>query len=591
MRNRHFNPNRNAFINRFLFRAVFCALLMAYAFSNGPALAEPVEPHAGVVANLKKIHAAFEAYRKDHDGYYPPLMEKTDGGSRFWPELLKPYLNDGSAKGSVDPKGPFYPPYVDMADRRNGKATSVAFGYSRYALGADAPRNRGRHVVRIVPHPAKTILLVECEALKQPGIGWYSAYPNGGLDFNRYKGKAHVLFCDGHVELWAPGELDIGKRADTNNAPWFGNLSKEAFQKPEGEAGEPTPQAAQESAEMEDNLLPVVTVAPVRKAPVVDGRVGAGEWLDASAFCGYRNYLTRRLDVKDVTTLCGYDAEALYFCFIVPMAPGTEPVANTAKRDGAVYRDDAVEVFLLPGVKEAVRQIIVNAGGMIFDRLGNDPKWDGAWQVAAGRGTADDLPKEEGFDAPAAYWCVEMALPFAELRLPAPKAGAQWRVNFCLDGARPLTFAPTFGTYTKYDQFAYLRFGGENEPRLRLTGLGRVAYGKLNMTGSLANSSGKPVSRGLRRHGPEEGDQGRRDDGLRGDRGRPRKAAGDDCGATGRFDVPRSGPQAGGHPAGGDLSDCNERCGQDAALPESRGLAGAAAVSLDGRELPEQGIP
>jgi len=471
-------------------------LLVLPALALLPPRAASQEPHPEVVAKLHTLHAAFEKYRRDHDGCYPPRAVKNEGGGlTLWPELLKPYLNDNSPRGRVDVNGPFFAPYVPLAERRGGRASIVSFGYNRFGLGANAPDfKRGRRLVRVVPHPARTLLLVECEAPKQPGIGWYDAYP--GLDFNRYRGRAHVLFCDGHVELRSPEELNVEEKADTALAPWFGDLSKQAFQnkpdamrRPDEKAVRPKPAASRTGGVDAD--LPLLTVARMSRSPVMDGTVSAGEWDEGSAFAGYKNYVTRMLDPFDVTTLCGYDDKKLYFAFIVPLPPGAKPNARAARRDGQVYRDDAVEIFLLPDAGGDLRQIIVNAAGTVFDRRGADTSWNGLWDVATGQGAATDLPEVLRFRH--SWWCIEIALPFSELGVKPPAAGDLWRVNFCLDGSRPMVFAPTYDGYADSARFAYLAFLGADQPSLSLATLGRPTYGRPELAGWARNPSPQPA--------------------------------------------------------------------------------------------------
>ncbi|MCK5803993.1 MAG: hypothetical protein KAI66_14240, partial [Lentisphaeria bacterium] len=343
--------------------------------------AAPMVPLPEVTAKLQALHRAFEQYRADHDGTYPPLMHKdTAGRPLFWPELLKPYLDDSSPSGRVDPSGPFFAPYVLSEELRAGKVSSVSFGYPRFSLGADAPSyNGGRKPVRIVPNPAATLLLVECDAPKQPGGGWYSAYPNSGIRFNCYQGKAHVLFCDGHVELWTPAQLNVGAKPTTVAPPWNGSLSlnpeltgsvpdpilpttaTQAHAAPPAPSPKkpppPTPRVARpaESAAVAD-ATHLVTVAHVDKPPIIDGHIGAEEWAQFSAFAGYSSYITQKLAPRDVATFAGYDAKALYLAFVIPLGAGERPNARVTKHDGPVYKEDAVEVILAPGAATDVRQ-------------------------------------------------------------------------------------------------------------------------------------------------------------------------------------------------------------------------------------------
>lgn len=186
-------------------------------------------PDSQVVENLKAIHAAFEAYRKDHQGAYPPLLIKNeDGRTTFWPELLKPYLEDHSPEGRLDSQGVFFAPYVPNEEKRGGMPSTVSFGYNRFGLGRDAGGKSGetRHPVTEIPDPDNTILLAEVDAPSQPGTGWYAAWPDTQLDYARYEGKSHVLFASGRIALLPPAELITTGQAESTEAPWYGGLSK-----------------------------------------------------------------------------------------------------------------------------------------------------------------------------------------------------------------------------------------------------------------------------------------------------------------------------------------------------------------------------
>ena len=171
------------------------------------ALAQPcvvqAEPEArsakhdeGCRRNLQALFEAFEAYRKHHGGAYPPSW--SDQG--LWPQLVAPYLA-GEHGGLDDVHGPFFCPAAPAAQRKPG-AAYVSYGYNCMALGAGPKRfepgvsghhKRGAfHLVRNVPDPANTVLLVDSEAGNQPGDGWYQGYP--GLVKGRHAGKALVLF-------------------------------------------------------------------------------------------------------------------------------------------------------------------------------------------------------------------------------------------------------------------------------------------------------------------------------------------------------------------------------------------------------------
>ncbi|MBT3288670.1 MAG: carbohydrate-binding family 9-like protein [Victivallales bacterium] len=475
-------------------------------------------PHPEVVAGLKLLHRAFEGYRKDHGGAYPPLVHKDTAGRRLlWPELLKPYLGDDSLPGRVALKGPFFSPYVPVAERGGGKAAYVSFGYPRFSLGADAPGYRkSRRPVRTVPDPKKTLLLVECDAPKQSGAGWYSAYPNMGIDFSRYDGKAHVLFCDGSVALWTPEQLNVGGTPDTAAAPWHAKLSQDpkltgpipapapAQTVAKGRPKPPPPAQPKPVAEKPaDEGGPLITVARIKTPPVIDGTLSPDEWSACSAFAGYSSYVTRQLDALDIASFAGYDDAALYLAFVIPLPRGAKPRAKVAERDGRVYKEDAVEIILDPAGDGDIRQLVVNAIGTAFDRRGAETAWRGNWRIATGSGTANDLPS--GLATGTDFWSLELALPFKDLELPTPRPGDTWRVNFCTDGQHPRVFAPTFESYLERAKFAHLRFLGAGTPVLHLPSLGKLTSGNIALTGLVRNTSAQDATVTFRIGAEKEG--------------------------------------------------------------------------------------
>ena len=108
------------------------------------------------------------------------------------------------------------------------------------------------------------------------------------------------------------------------------------------------------------------------------------------------------------------DAEALHFRFECQ-----EPYMGKVKslidvRDGAVWSDDCVEVFLLPAGAEEYLHFIANLRGVQYDERGRDVSWDGEWSVQT---------HGEIYD-----WSAEFAIPFRTLGV-VPQEGDQWRMN------------------------------------------------------------------------------------------------------------------------------------------------------------------
>lgn len=155
---------------------------------------------------------------------------------------------------------------------------------------------------------------------------------------------------------------------------------------------------------------------------------------------------------------CAWDERELRVRFV---CADREPWATITQRDGPLWEEEVVEVFLDPvGDGESYFEIEVNPLGTVLDlvlrRNRSGYKKDFAWDC---EGLRADVQRT------AAGWEVEMAIPFASIVAEAPKAGTEWRVNFTRidrpqDRERELSsWAPTrLGTFHAPERFGVLRF-------------------------------------------------------------------------------------------------------------------------------------
>jgi len=120
------------------------------------------------------------------------------------------------------------------------------------------------------------------------------------------------------------------------------------------------------------------------------------------------------------------DAANLYVGARLPKLAGMPLKADVTLRDGPVWEDDAIEVFLDPGrTKTRYYQFIVNAAGTQWDSAGKDGAWNASWRAAVLARESDD------------FWSVEMQIPFAALG-GAPAEGDVWGLNVAWDRRTPL---------------------------------------------------------------------------------------------------------------------------------------------------------
>ncbi|NLF17620.1 MAG: hypothetical protein GX595_10220, partial [Lentisphaerae bacterium] len=490
---------------RVLLPAAVLAAIVSVVAAPAAAPADPAAVEQGCRRNLQRLFEAFEAYRRDHDGQYPPCVS----AAGLWPELLKPYLKDAATgRDALATDGPFYCPAIPAAARR-ASAADVSYGYNAIALGGGTrlfepgkTRHHKRgpmHLVRQAPDPATTLLLVDCDAANKPGDGWYQAYP--GTVTGRHDGKALVLFCDGHIEAVDPAKLNVGP-PDTTAAPWRADLSTRRDSAPP--AVQPPPV---------DEALPAVTAVLSAATPRIDGRVEAGEWDDATLFCGFRQYDGNVLaESDDMLAALSCSSELLSVLFIMPAGKG-DLMAKAEEHDGRVWRDDAVEFLVECGRADLRYHVMANSRGVRFDAKNGKAGWDGTWTAAGTRraptpgltallgGPADDL------------WVMELGIPLATLGVEPPTDGTVWRFNLCRDGQQHLVFAPTFNSHDDPAKFAAVTFRRQ-APVLRLLGLGQPSFGKVAIQGQVLNRGDQPTQvriEALLEAPPVEMDQATRD--------------------------------------------------------------------------------
>lgn len=161
---------------------------------------------------------------------------------------------------------------------------------------------------------------------------------------------------------------------------------------------------------------------PAATGPVtIDGKLDDAAWAGAATFTGaYPFNSATRTDAPATTFRLLHDDANLYFAFD---CADRDIVAPTIPRDGQVYNDDCVEMFLMPDLaKRLYWEIVISPSGCLFDALhtkrmaGWGPEPGGEKQDLAGlrhaatvRGTVGDAA-----DTDAGY-TVEVAVPLAAL--------------------------------------------------------------------------------------------------------------------------------------------------------------------------------
>ncbi len=182
------------------------------------------------------------------------------------------------------------------------------------------------------------------------------------------------------------------------------------------------------------------------KAPELD-RLGADPaWAAATSF--ELNDLNGAAPRLRTTGCLGYDDEALYIAFTC-FDPEMESLrAEVNQRDGQVWKDDCVELFIGPSGPRSDWQDYYHLGvsvtGARYDARKMDPSYDREWQAVTGR--FDDR------------WEAVIRLPFGMFDLSEFNLG-DWTINFCRENPRAneaMAWSPTYGSFHNQDKFGIL---------------------------------------------------------------------------------------------------------------------------------------
>ncbi|MCX7597376.1 MAG: hypothetical protein N2512_00720, partial [Armatimonadetes bacterium] len=168
--------------------------------------------------------------------------------------------------------------------------------------------------------------------------------------------------------------------------------------------------------------VPMVTAPLIGDNSIVlDGALTEGVWRQAQQPAPFLRLGAMDLaPVQPVVLVCR-DSANLYVGARLPKLPGAPVKAAVSQRDGPVWEDDALEVFLDPGrTKARYYQFIANAGGTQWDSAGKDGGWNAAWWAAAQARQSEDS------------WSIEMQIPFAAVGGP-PREGEIWGFNVAWD--------------------------------------------------------------------------------------------------------------------------------------------------------------
>ncbi len=197
---------------------------------------------------------------------------------------------------------------------------------------------------------------------------------------------------------------------------------------------------------------PVISASSAGQPPRIDGRLDDPCWQGAAPITSFLCVdAGRPAPTQRTEAWVACDADAIYLaarCFDDHMG---EVQAVETGHDGRVWRDDCLEVFLMPG-SPYYYHLGANLLGTRYDArhstqpgaaAGTPESWNGEWSVAAQRA--------------ADCWTMELAIPLACLEWGAGRIAAPLRLNIGREQRRLAEFScwPASG-FNKSEEFAVL---------------------------------------------------------------------------------------------------------------------------------------
>ena len=214
---------------------------------------------------------------------------------------------------------------------------------------------------------------------------------------------------------------------------------------------------------VEARALPCVRLGT---PPVLDGDLGDACWHDAAAAADFCRPGSGGQTLAPGQTLvkARYDDAALYLGVTCHEPAMDELLALVTTRDGAVFKDDCVEIFLDVNADRATAYHLgFNALGTCADGISDcrgqfryDRTWDSGAQAAARRS--------------GSHWTLEAAIPFRALAAATPSQSTVWGFNVAREHrVAERVFFSTWSAlpgaaFHSPKHFGYLRFTAEAVP-------------------------------------------------------------------------------------------------------------------------------
>lgn len=242
-----------------------------------------------------------------------------------------------------------------------------------------------------------------------------------------------------------------------------------------------------ENTDQKEVFQPVMTIPILKEGPKLAGGFTEAQWKDALEIRnGFMNMGTGNSVLRQTACRLATDGKKLFIC--AKCRVDGELQTTVQQRDGAVYSDDSVEVYINPFYDREksparIYQFVFNANGAVYDHMqevniGQPPQ--------PGWNCKDLEVKSEtiGND-----WVLMLAIPLSEVGLAPDKS---WGLNLCRTFQNPgENTSITGGAYQNWNRMVACRFAAD-APAVAWGYTGNLKEGRLGVSAAIGNPSATP---------------------------------------------------------------------------------------------------
>ena len=213
------------------------AVLAAIVFSGFRSMRESAQT-VQCTSNLREIFFGIQGYVQDNKGNYPPSATGQNGVNGYWFAAIGPYLSGGrrfdQSKVATGPFPQNIPFACPSCTHHGWGGAGIDVGINGFQVGATTNPNPNAPSTKALPitkasAPSTTLLVADAVGTGGGGawqIGWRIGTAGNFSSAaqaiaTRHKGRANVLYFDGHVGQVTAQQLTDPKFVELLGGPQF----------------------------------------------------------------------------------------------------------------------------------------------------------------------------------------------------------------------------------------------------------------------------------------------------------------------------------------------------------------------------------